>query len=139
MTRTRPPLKKDQAQAQSFDFSGDVRQLLRALAEGMGVSQVAVLELAIRHLARRGSVAGVVGSVLATRDATGRTGSPHSFRLSAEGRQLLRELAAHEPPLAESQVAVVELAIRRFAELAAREGFVSILPQSGESHEALNT
>jgi len=123
MPTTRPLLKKDQPRAQSFDFSGDVRQLLRALADGMGVSQVAVLELSLRHLAHRVAAA-AVGSAPAMRDAAARTGSPHSFRLSAEGRQLLRELAAHAPPLAESQVAVVELAIRRFAALAEREGLI---------------
>lgn len=135
MPKTRPPLKKDQSQAQSFDFSGDVRQLLRALADGMGVSQVAVLELALRHLAHRVAT-GRAGSKPAMRDAAARTGSPHSFRLSAEGRQLLRELAAHEPPLAESQVAVVELAIRQFAALAEREGLIGILSRRSESDEA---
>jgi len=136
MPTIRPLLKKDQPQAQSFDFSADVRQLLRALADGMGVSQVAVLELSLRHLARRVAAGGAIGSVPATRDAAGRTGSPHSFRLSADGRQLLRELAAHEPPLAASQVAVVELVIRRFAALAEREGLVGTLPRQGESEEA---
>lgn len=118
-----PLLKKDQPRAQSFDFSEDVRQLLRALADGMGVSQVAVLELSIRHL-RHGAAAGAHRAVPAPRDASMRTGSPHSFRLSAEGRRLLDELAAHDPPLAESQVAVVELAIRRFAKLAERDGLI---------------
>lgn len=118
-----PLLKKDQPRAQSFDFSEEVRQSLRALAEGMGVSQVAVLELAIRHL-RHGAAAVARRAVPAPRDASTRTGSPHSFRLSAQGRRLLDELAEHDPPLAESQVAVVELAIRRFAKLAEREGLI---------------
>lgn len=124
MSRARPLLKKDQPQAQSFDFSGAVRELLRALADGMGLSQVAVLELSLRHLARRG-IGASDGTAPATRNAAARTGSPHSFRLSAEGRQLLRALAANEPPLGESQVAVVELAIRQFAAFAEREGLIA--------------
>lgn len=118
-----PLLKKDQPRAQSFDFSEDVRRLLRALADGMGVSQVAVLELSLRHL-RHGAADEARRASPAARDASTRTGSPHAFRLSAGGRRVLDELAAHEPPLAESQVAMVELAIRRFAKLAEREGLI---------------
>lgn len=118
-----PPKKRDQPRAQSFDFGTDVRQLVRSLAEGMGVSQVAVLELAIRRLARR-AARGTKRSAPAGRDAAARTGVPHSFRLSADGRRLLDELAAHEPPLADSLVATVELAIREFAEFARREELV---------------
>lgn len=58
-------------------------------------------------------------------DAAARTGVPHSFRLSAEGRRLLDELAAHEPPLADTLVAAGELAIRQFAEFAAREDLIA--------------
>ncbi len=119
-------LKKDQRHAQSFDFSEDVRTLVRVLADGMGISQVAVLELALRYLASRvaAHAADAVDPVRPTRSAGGKTGSPHSFRLSAVGRQQLHNLARHDPPLADSQVAVVERAIRSFSELAWREGLV---------------
>lgn len=135
MPTSRPLLKKDQPQAQSFDFSAGVRQLLRSLADSMGVSQVAVLELAIRRLAR-GPARDRVGGARAARNTATRTGSPHSFRLSAEGRQLLRELAAHDPPIADSQVAVAELAIRRFADLAMREGLAMIPTAAGAAGDA---
>lgn len=116
-------LKKDQRHAQSFDFSEDVRTLVRMLADGMGISQVAVLELSLRYLASR-AAADAVDSVPPLRNAGGKSGSPHSFRLSAAGRQQLHNLARHDPPLADSQVAVVERAIRSFSELAWREGLV---------------
>ncbi len=125
---TSRPRKRDQPRAQSFDFGTDVRQILRSLAEGMGISQVAVLELAIRRLARRAARM-TRHPALAERDTAARTGVPHSFRLSVVGRRLLDELAAHEPPLADSLVAAVELAIRQFAEFAVREDLVAASPE----------
>lgn len=121
--------KREQSAAQSFNFSADVRDLLRALADDTGVSQVAVLELAIRRLARRG--ASGHGSRPTDRSGTLPGSAPQSFRLSAVGRELLRELAEHQPPrFGGSQVAVVELAVRNFAQLAAREGFVEAAPRA---------
>ncbi len=116
--------KREQSAAQSFNFSSDVRDLLRSLAEDMGVSQVAVLELAIRRLARRGASANEAHPT--DRQGAPPGGAPQSFRLSAAGRQLLRDLAEQQPPrFGGSQVAIMELAVRQFAQFAAREGFLA--------------
>jgi hypothetical protein len=121
--------KREQSAAQSFNFGADVRDLLRSLADEMGVSQVAVLELAIRRLARRHASGD--DSAPAEQRTPSPAGVPQSFRLTDVGRQLLRQLA--EEPSAQfgaTQVEVMERAVRRFAQFAAREGFIEGAPRS---------
>lgn len=117
--RRRPAPPVPARRQASFAFTPAARQQLVAVSAQLGVSQNAVLELAIRHLA--GRVGRGHDRRPAERSADERAGSVISYRLSADGLRLLAALVERQPRAWGAQVAVAELAIRRFAERAERE------------------
>lgn len=122
-TVTRP---KAGEPAQMFVLDADVAALLADAAARAGVSQAGVLELALRRLAHDG--AGDGHATLPVADARRRPvagGRRQGVRLSPHAQQLLDELAEARPRYGETRVAVVELALRRFARFAEREGLLA--------------
>lgn len=113
-------------------LSDEVRALVADLAQRAGISQAGVIELALRRLAHDAArhdaqhggnpapfpgAAGARGVVAA--------GVLQAVRLSPHAQQVLRTLSDARPRYGESQVAVLELALRRFARVAEREGLVA--------------
>lgn len=129
--RAAPPARQKAAEpAQMFVLDGEVAEVLADVAGRAGVSQAGVLELALRRLAHDGARGG--GGTLPGA-AAGRgpvaEGRRQGVRLSPHAQRLLQELAEARPRYGETRVAVVELAIRRFARFAEREGLLA--PSAG--------
>ena len=122
-TVTRP--KADEP-AQMFVLDADAAAVLADVAARAGVSQAGVLELALRRLAHdgaRGGVAVLSGADIARGPVA--AGRRQGVRLSPHAQQLLHELAEARPRYGATRVAVVELALRRFARFAEREGLLA--------------
>lgn len=122
--------KRDASPSRSFVLSDDVRALLADMAARTGLSQVGVIELALRrfaHEARRHAASHEGATLFPGAGAARGTVTPgavQSVRLSAAALRALGGLDAERPRYGESQVAVLELALRRFARFAAREGLL---------------
>jgi len=122
--------KRDASPSRTFVLSDDVRALLADVAARSALSQVGVIELALRrlaheagrHAAAHGDGAPFPGAGAARGAVT--TGAVQSMRLSPAALRTLGALDAARPRYGESQVAVLELALRRFARFAAREGLL---------------
>ena len=123
--------QKSAQRSQGFVFSDEVRELLADVARRVGISQAAVIELALRrlahdaarHEAQHGHAAPFPGAASA-RGAIS-AGAFQAVRLSPHAQAVLRTLADARPRYGESRVAVLELALRRFARLAEREGLAA--------------
>ena len=109
-----------------FVLDADAAELLADVAARAGVSQASILELALRRLVRDGARGGgdVLSGAAAARGPVAE-GRRQGVRLSPHAQQLLREMAEARPRYGETRVAVVELAIRRFARFAEREGLLA--------------
>jgi hypothetical protein len=113
-------------------FSDEVRALLADLAQRAGISQAGVIELALRHLAhdvahhdaQHATSAAPFPGAAAARGVVA-AGVLQAVRLSPHAQQVLRTLSAARPRYGESQVAVLELALRRFARTAERDGLLA--------------
>ena len=113
-----------------FVFAVATAALLADVARRAGLSHAGVLELALRRLAHEGTRGGAV--VLSGADAARgpvAAGRRQGVRLSPHAQQLLNELADARPRFGETRVAVVELALRRFARFAEREGLLAPAPE----------
>lgn len=121
-----PARQKAGEPAQMFVLDANAAAVLADVAARAGVSQVGVLELALRRLAHDGERggAGALSGAAAARGPVAE-GRRQGVRLSPHAQRLLQELAEARPRYGETRVAVVELAIRRFARFAEREGLLA--------------
>ena len=118
------PRPKAGEPAQTFVFDATAAALLADVAARAGVSQAAVLELALRRLAHDGARTGAALPGAAARGPVA-AGRRQGVRLSPYAQRILYELAEERPRYGETRVAVVELALRRFARFAEREGLLA--------------
>ena len=122
--------KRDASPSRSFVLSDDVRALLADVAARAGISQVGVIELALRRLAHeagrheasQAEAAPFPGAGAARGTVT--PGAIQSVRLSPSALRALGALDVARPRYGDTQVAVLELALRRFARFATREGLL---------------
>lgn len=122
--------KRDASPSRSFVLSDDVRALLADVAARAGLSQVGVIELALRRLAHEAARHGAAHDAGAPFPGAGAARGPvtpgavQSVRLSPAALRALGALDAARPRYGDTQVAVLELALRRFARFAAKEGLL---------------
>lgn len=122
--------KRDASPSRTFVLSDAMSALLAEVAARAGLSRVGVIELALRRLsheaARHADAHGDDTPFPGAGAARGAVtaGVVQSVRLSPSALRSLGVLDAARPCYGETQAAVIELAIRRFARFAAREGLL---------------